>query len=396
MTPGASLAPRTDFPQTAQQTYLNAAGMGLVPLPVQRRFLDLATRIGTAGTDVFFDSYDEIMIAPRRSAARLFGAALADVAIINSVSEVVSQIAAWRRPGRRENVVLLDIDHPSTSFPWLRMAQDTGCEVRFARVAGAPETLELDHIARLIDERTAVVSVSHVQWTTGHRFDLAALADLAHARDALLVIDATHSAGVVPFDAPACGADVIATGSFKWLCAYSGTGACYVRPGLSDVIRPVMVGSRTLHQEARPEGAPVSEFSLPSGAARLEYGSSAHVLRVAFAASMDYLLDIGITRIFEHVQALAARLTEGLAARGARILTPKNGASRAGIVTAMFPGHDSAELVERLALARVAVMLRMGAIRFAPHFYNDEGDIERALAGVDQALQSAAARRSVS
>jgi cysteine desulfurase / selenocysteine lyase len=374
-----SLVPRSDFPLTARKTYLNAAGMGLVPLPVQRCFLEFAQRIGTLGTEAYFPSYDELMVAPRRAAARLFGCAQHSVAIINSVSEVISQVAAWRRPGKGENVVMLDIDHPSTSLPWLRAAADTGAEMRFARFADEPESFNLDAIEALVDRNTAAISVSHAQWTTGYRLDLAALSAIARAHDALLVVDATHTACVVPIDAPALGVDVIATGSFKWACAYSGTGACYVRPGLDEELRPVMVGSRTQHLEARPEGGPVSNLSYPPGAQRLEYGSSAHVLRVAFANALDYLMEVGLDRIFNHAQALGTELAHGLQNMGGQVLTPLESAARAGIITVRFPGRDSSALVDRLSQLGVVVLPRMGAIRFSPHLYNDSADIQSAL-----------------
>lgn len=374
-----SLFPRGDFPLLQTNAYVNSAGLGLVPLPVQQATQAFTARLGTEGTLAFFDTQDAIMDGPRKAAMRLFNCGMSSVAVINSVSEAISQIAAWRRPRRGENVVLLDIDHPSTSFPWLRMAEDTGAEIRFAQLAGAPGDLSLQRIAELIDRDTAVVSISHVQWTTGCKLDIKALADIARANGALLVVDATHSVGVVPLDAPALGVDVLATGSFKWLLAYSGTGICYVREGLADELRPVMVGSRTSHMEAVPEGRPISALSLPPGARRLEYGSSAHILRIAYAGSMEYLLRHGIEQIRDHVQGLGTTLANGLLDLGATVHTPLAPADRAGIITASFPGRDSAALVAALAERNVTAILRMGMIRFSPHGFNDAADIERVV-----------------
>jgi len=379
---------RDDFPVLARSTYLNAAGMGLVPRPVQNRVASFVARIGDEGSQAFFDSYDEIMIAPRRAAARLFGADLRNVAIVNSASEAISQFAAWRQPQQHENVVVIDIDHPTTSFPWMRQAEQTGSEIRFAKVAHDPASLSFDSIARLVDARTAVISLSHVQWVTGYRFDLAALAELAHAHGAHLVVDATHSAGIIPIDAPACGVDLLVTGSFKWLLSYSGTGACYLRSDVLDRFRPVMVGSRTAQLEGGQPGAAISSFSLPNDATRLEYGSSAHLLRLGYAASIEYLLAAGIERVASHVQSLGDELIDGIQTLGGTVLTPIDRSSRAGIVTVAFRGRDPRELTAALLERNVVAMQRMEAVRFSPHGYNHSADIQACLAALEAALPS--------
>jgi cysteine desulfurase / selenocysteine lyase len=382
---GPSLAPRGDFPFTEAATYLNSAGMGLVPLPVQRRLTALAEELGTRGTLAFFSRYAEIMEQPRAAAAKLFAAPPDSVAIINSVSEVISQIAWWRRPKAHENVVTIDIDHPSVSYPWLRVATETGADVRFVRVTDDPSSLSIGQIAKLVDERTSVISVSHVQWTTGYRLDVKALAALAHAHRALLVIDATHSAGVVPLDCPGAGVDVLATGSFKWLCSYSGTGACYLSPELADELQPVMVGSRTAGID-QGNLVRADAYQFPQGARRLEYGSSTQMLRVAFGDSLKYILELGIDRVFNHAQVLCSELSDGLTALGAEVLTPREFGSRASIVAARFPGRDALELVQSLEQRGVVVLPRLGAIRFAPHFFNDRNDVRRALSVLTEIL----------
>ena len=374
-----ALLDRTDFPLTRRYAYLNSAGMGLVALPVQRRTQDYATEIGTEGTLRFFASADAVLDAPRRAGARLFNADPQDIAIVNSASEPISQLAAWRRPRCGENVVLIDIDHPSPTLPWMRAAEEHGCEIRMARVADDPAALSFDHVARLVDQNTAVISLSHVQWTTGTLIDLTALGELARAHGALLVVDATHSAGVMPIDAPGSGVDMIVTGSFKWLCAYSGTGVCYVRRDLAEQMRPVMVGSRTSHGDTAPPGGAIDDLHYPPAARRLEFGSSAHILRIALASAIEHMLAPGLTAIEAHVQALGERLIEGLAETGATLLSPRVRDRRAGIVTARFDGFEGELLAEALIARGVVTIPRLAGLRFAPHSFNDSDDIDRAL-----------------
>ncbi len=384
----SGLCPAADFPITQRLAYLNSAGLGIVPMPVQLRALDFAQRLATEGTRTYFQNAAEVRLTPRLAAARLLNADSSSIAIVNSVSEVMNQFAWWVRPSRQQNVVAIDIDHPSATFPWLRVAEETGAEVRFVRAANAPGDLTFEDIAALVDHETSVISVSHVLWTTGLRFDLRALADLAHAHDAFLTIDATHSAGVIPLDASASGADLIAAGSFKWLCGFSGAAICYIKPEIIDQIRPILVGhnNATAAEQLRPEAYDACSFDLPMNASRMEYGSSAHVPRFMLGPSIDYLLEVGIDRIEDHVQMLGTHLIEGLLKLGARILTPTDERRRAGIITARFAGHDGAALTAALDAQDVVVLPRLGGIRFSPHLFNSLEDIDRAVAAVAVAI----------
>ena len=94
-----------------------------------------------------------------------------------------------------------------------------------------PAGLSLEDVAALVDRRTKVVCVSHVQYATGHRLDPARLAALAHEHDAVLVLDASQSAGAVPIDVRADDVDFLVATSYKWLCSSFGAAICYVRSG---------------------------------------------------------------------------------------------------------------------------------------------------------------------
>ncbi len=142
-----------------------------------------------------------------------------NIALTTSVSEAICQVAWGLRPVRGQNVVSIDIDIPAVTLPWMRIAQETGVEVRLAQVWSDPGSLSFESVARLVDRNTAAICVSHVQWITGYRLDLKALADLAHAHRAVLIVDAMHTAGVVPLQVHDDGVDVLVAGGMKWIGA---------------------------------------------------------------------------------------------------------------------------------------------------------------------------------
>jgi selenocysteine lyase/cysteine desulfurase len=266
------------------------------------------------------------------------------------------------------------------TYPWLRLARDTGVEVRLAPALHDPASFSLDTIASAVDERTAVICVSHVQYATGHLLDPAGLVELARSVGATLVLDATQSAGVVPLDAPALGVDVLVTSGYKWLCSAPGAGICYLRPELWERLDPPFVGWKSTEDAAAFDATTIP---LARSARRLEYSTPAYAAGAALSAAVDYLLDLGVENVLEHDLALAGELRAGLERLGAEVLTPAEDERRAGIVIARFPGRDGPAVAAALAEAGVIVSPRLGAVRFSLHHFNDSTDVERALAALE-------------
>ncbi len=109
---------------------------------------------------------------------------------------------------------------------------------------------------------------------------------------------------------------------------------------------------------------------------------------VALGSAIEYVMELGVERILEHDLALASRLMAGLDALGATILTPRQTESRAGIVTARFPGRDSEAVAAQLNEAGVIVSPRFGSTRFSTHCFNNVDDIDRALTVLERVLRA--------
>ncbi len=376
-----ALSARSDFPVLDEVVYLNTGSIGLEPLPVQRAGEELGSQIAGRGTVGFDDEVEKrVGDIPRAAVARLLGSSPDDVAVVTHATEALCQVAWWLKPGAGENVVSADLEFPSVTYPWLRVARDTGVEVRLARALHDPATFSLDAIAAAVDARTAVICVSHVQYATGHRLDPAALVELARSVDAKLILDATQSAGVVPLDAPALGVDVLVSSGYKWLCSAPGAGVCYLRPELWEQLDPPFVGWKSTEDAIAFDATTIP---LASAARRLEYSTPAYAAGAALTAAVDYLLELGVENVLAHDLALAGELREGLERLGAEVLTPAEDDRRAGIVIARFPGREGAEVASELARAGVVVSPRLGAVRFSLHHFNDSSDVERALAALE-------------
>ena len=120
----AALAPREHFPHLEEVVYLNSGSIGLMPLPVQEAAAAFERDIWLRGTTGFDEAAETACLEDARSAAAvLLGADRDDVAIVKSATEAFGMVAWWVQPLEGTNVVTIDIEHPSTAYPWLRVAR---------------------------------------------------------------------------------------------------------------------------------------------------------------------------------------------------------------------------------------------------------------------------------
>jgi selenocysteine lyase/cysteine desulfurase len=382
---------REDFPVLDRLTYLNTASVGLVPASVVTGAHEFELELAQAGT-TGMDEATEVGVLDdaRRAAAALFGASQDTIAIATSFTEALNQVAWWLRPGRGQNVVSSEVDFPSVTYPWHRIAEDTGCEVRLVRVLDDPDGFDVTRIADSVDSATAAICISHIQYLTGHVLDLGDLATLAHDNGAILIVDATQSAGQVPIDVTAAGVDVLITGSYKWLCSTFGAAVCYLSPALLGEFRPPLVGWRsTEHPYSLDALCPAGlTESLAATARRMEYSTMSYAAAIALGRAISYISSLSLTEVAWHNRELSTQLADGLVQRGARLLTPADPGRRAGTVTARFPGHDGEAIAAALTERGVIVSPRVGSTRFSAHFYNSSDDVDNALATLDDTLKS--------
>jgi len=375
--------PGTDqFPRHSGRTYLNAASVALMPRAAEEAIVEWQRDVARNGTVNFGENPEETVFQGlHESAARLFGATPDDIAVAASFSELLGSLAWALAPASDTNVVGTEVGFPSTLYPWVRVARRTGCQIRLA--PSRDMRVDPDELVGQIDEHTAVVCVSHVEFGSGQRFDLKQLAAAAHAHDALFVVDATQSAGAIPIDVRQDDIDVLITAGYKWLCGPFGAAVMVLAPHLHTRFDPGLVGFRS-HQKLW-DLAPV-RMELPETARRFEYGTMGYGNAIGLARSMDTLMEVGVERIAAHNLDLATQLIDGLEARGADILSPQAGDERTSIVSMRLPDTDSGKVAAQLNASGVVVSGRNDFVRFSPHLYNTAEDIARALDELDRCL----------
>jgi selenocysteine lyase/cysteine desulfurase len=343
---------------------------------------DWVTDVAQNGSNNFDDHAEENVFKDlHRAAARLINAAAEDIAAGSSATELLCSLAWAVSPEKEQNVVSTEIVFPSTVYPWQRVANSTGCEIRLAKEKS--NFIHSDDIIALIDQHTAVVCISHVEYGNGQTFDLQLLAEAAHEHDALLVVDATQSAGAIPIDVQACPVDALISGAYKWLCGPFGAAFMYVAPHLQEKLEPGLVGFRS-HKNMWDLDA--SRIVYPQGTQKFEFSTMAFGCAVGLTRAIDFLNEVGVENIFQYNRQLADKLIMGLRSRDAVITLPLDDKNRSSIVTAYFKNVDSKEIIKKLKAVQVFVSSRASAIRFSPHLYNTTEDIDSVIAEIDNSI----------
>jgi selenocysteine lyase/cysteine desulfurase len=259
----------------------------------------------------------------------------------------------------------------------MRLRQEKGIEVRLAK--NRDGIVNEDELEKLIDDRTAVISISHVEYGTGQRFDLRWLSELAHSHGAFLIVDGTQSAGLMPIDVHRDRIDALVAGGYKGLLGPFGVSIFYLKRDLVDKLEPPLVGWRSAPD---PYNLDVTELTFARDAKKFEYSTMDYACPVGLAESMRYLSKIGHGNLTTHVLSLTQRFMEIVRDNQrlphAAVLTPKDEDSHASIASFRFERRDQSVIARELVKRQIIVSQRFNGVRFSFHVYNTEEDLLRA------------------
>lgn len=359
---------RHEFPVADDLLYFDAAAIAPVPRGVQRSVLDEQLQTLSLGTAAPADSrLEQKRRAARIAAGRLLSVHPDHVAIASSamagVRDSLSQLDV--APG---NVVVFGADYPDLVRCCRRFCAVRQLELRAVPSPCVDAVGDLAALEEACDPDTRLIAVCNVHSSTGRELSIGDLARLASSKDALLLVDASQSVGVLPIDARVV--DLLVAAGYKWMCGQLGAA--------------VATASDRLLDACAAQGRPttVAEFLEPS--------TMSPYATAILNGSIEYLLDIGIPRIVEHNRLLTGRLRAGLVGLQATLATSES--SRAPhMLSARFDGCDTASLVRDLAMEGVIVSEREGWARWAPHLYTSTDDVDRALEVLTTVLSTAAA-----
>ena len=398
------------FPGLSGRTFLDAACASLAPRPVIEAvegFLAMAATCEERDASLHHVAMDRLRGRAVEEGAVLLGAAVDEIALVESTTHGLN-IAAQTIPFEpTDNVVIADLEFLQVAIPWVKL-QEQGviAEVRTARNLGG--ALPVESFADVVDARTKAVVVSSVQWSNGYRVDLEALGNLCRDCGALFVVDAIQGLGALALDVRRAEIDLLVAGGHKWLNAPFGCGLLYVSREALLTLDQASWGYLGLAEPdggwpryfATPTITPLRRYEFPPVAKSLEINGTANYPgAVALGASLALVNTIGIDRVEARVLGLARLLYEELDRIGVRLVTLPEDGVRSGMTT-FEVSDDPAEnqaFLDSLLDERVLVSLRytsgVGGIRVSTHYFNDETDVEALLGAVRRLSERRLAHR---
>ena len=189
-------AVREEFPALSSTTFLRSAGVGPLPRSTISAMLRLTEELRVSFAGAAWE--DNPLEDARSHAADLLNAHSEEIVLTDSTSTAINLLAGAIPWQARENIVLNDLEYPANIFPWLYQAERNRLKIRMVRCEDG--RLPLDKLMAAIDNKTRVVSLSHLEFGTGFRNDVSALAEAVHDCGGLIWVDAIQSLGVLSID----------------------------------------------------------------------------------------------------------------------------------------------------------------------------------------------------
>ena len=365
--------------------YLNSASYSPLPLQTLQAGRDAVGRKGQPWTlDAGFAGrqHDRARIA----AARLINAYAADIALIPSISYGVATAAKLVTIPRHTRVLVLENDHSSPVLEWQARAEAQGYAVDTIRQPGEGDwtSAVLAAIERPGAAPVALASISSVHWSDGGLIDLDPVAAALRRQGALILIDATQSAGVLPLDVRHLDPDFVIFPTYKWLLGPYGRAFLYIakRHQGGIPLEQTPAGRRDVRAE---NAVYFSDTGYVDDASRFDMGERDHFVSLEMASiGMEMIAEWGAARIAQRLDMLTERIAEGVRSLG--IAVPERRVRAPHILCLGFKDGTAKALAEGLARDGIYVAPRLGRMRVSPHVFNDEADADRFVEALGRRL----------
>ena len=373
---------RPEFPILERTNYMISNSLGAMPRAVYDALRGYADTWAMRGVRAWEERWWMLAVEVGNEIGALMNAPKNSVSTHQNVTTCQAVVAScFDFSGKRNKVVFSDMNFPSVIYFWEAQRQygarvhmvktDDGIHVPTARLLDA------------IDESTLLVPVSHVIFRSAYINDAAAIIEKAHRVGAHVLLDTFQSLGTVPVDVQALNVDFACGGVLKWLCGGPGVAYLYVRPDLGRKLEPKLTGWFA-HQN--PFGFEVGPTRYGDPPFRFMNGTSHVPSLEAARPGVKIITEVGVARIREKSIRQTSRLISLADQHGWRVNTPRDPERRGGTVSIDMP--DSQQVSRELLAREVLVDFRPKAgVRFSPHFYNTDAEIDAAIAAVEEILK---------
>lgn len=333
----------------------------------------------------------------RKRAAELINADAKELAFIKNTSEGIAFVAGgfdWK-PG--DEILSTRSEYPANVYPWMSAEKRYGA--RHIMIPERPDgRIPPEDLFAAVTPRTRMIAISHVEYASGFRTDLAALGEFcrthtnARGEKILLCVDAIQSMGALPIDVKAMQIDYLSSGSHKWMLGPEGMGIFFCRHELLESLHPEIGAMNVINATDYSN----IDFTLRPDAKRFECGGYNLAGTFALGASLGIILEvergIGVPpmensapatsrMIWPRIHALTEMIAEGVSKKGYKVFSPRAREEEcSGILSFSAPDpRRHGEIIAALEKQKVVIVEREKRLRAAPHFYQGEEQVHKLI-----------------
>ncbi len=386
---------RDIFPALSRRTYLNWASVGTPPVTAVSAVSEFMNRMSSMDFNPDFPTFvEKAETETRQNLARLISSDASELSFTgSSTTEGVQIFMQSLNPRKGSNLITTDLDFP-LMFTELQKWRNNGVETRIWKNRSGGFNAE--DLAKLVDDDTAAIAISSVNWVTGFRVDLAEVSRVAHEHGALLLVDSIQHVGSVEIDVKREGVDALSGGAHKWLLTPTGIGFLFVNKraahrleranyGYENIVVPE--GGWQSFWERRDKNL-LADYRFEDDFRKFQYGGMKnHGGQIALNEALKVILSLDQQERDSIVSKLRETLTQSISELGFKLLSPFDDRHASGIFTFSSGSEETDRSLHRFLISRgIMVSLRgsagIGGVRVSVNFLNDDSDVEKLIDAV--------------
>jgi len=376
---------RAEFPILERTNYLISNSLGAMPRGVYDAMKGYADTWATRGVRAWEERWWMLGADVGDELGALMNAPKGSVSTHQNVTTCQAVVASCLDfSGSRNKVVYTDMNFPSVMYFW-EAQRPYGARVHMVKTDDGI-TVPTDRLLDAIDEHTLVVPISHVIFRSAFIQDAQAIIEKAHKVGAYVILDTFQSLGTIPVDVQRLNVDFACGGVLKWLCGGPGVAYLYVRRDLGNKLEPKFTGWGAHQQPFNFEIGPTRYTDPPF---RFMNGTPHIPALEAARPGIKIIREVGVGNIREKSKHQTSKLIDLADRHGWRVNSPRDPEKRGGTVSVDMP--NSYDVCRELLKRDILVDWRPQAgVRFSPHFYTKDEELDSALSAVEEILRERA------
>tara|TARA_B100001057_G_scaffold130105_1_gene129153 strand:+ start:12957 stop:14120 length:1164 start_codon:yes stop_codon:yes gene_type:complete len=363
------------FPIAREKIFLSHAAVTALPHCAAQAMADYA--YSSCKDHQEFPEFMKTMAETRQLSANLIGAEASEVALLGPTSLGLSLFAKGISWEPEDEVICYMDDYPANVYPWMELER-IGVKVKYLK----PEELGVitpELIESNLSDKTRLVALASCNYLSGYRIDIDSIGKMLGQKNILFALDGIQTCGAFPTSVE--HVDFMSADAHKWLLGPMAMGIVYVKQKNFDLLRPALLGAWNVRS---PDYITQEEISFHNSARRYEPGVLNASGIVGLKAVLEMIQKIGIDSISERLLEIKSILVKGLDSLGYKIHGPRDGKNASSITTFSHQSKKSSQIFANLNNAGIIASCRKNRqgeelLRFSPHFYNTEREINQSL-----------------